>query len=219
MSLSTRRYVQAVYGLDAVAQRVGDSQWDAPSPCEAWVARDVLVHNAWSFELIVWMAEGRPVSVPPGEGGDVQTPTDDGFVFPTAVMDAYANLDAEFRADPLGAWSRARDRLVAVLDAPGVGAVRTRGPWGETDMDSWLKFGVWDPLVHTWDLAEAVGQVTAVDSGLCADALIQAQEHDRLHNLRRPFAVGDDREPENDTPLARLIAFAGRDPNWRTRRR
>lgn len=215
MTESTRRFARAVYGLDAVAQRVRDDQWESQSPCEAWVARDVLVHNAWAFEMNVWMCQGRAVSIPAGEGSAVETPTDDGFVFPVEIIEVAATLEEAFRADPLGAWNRARDGLLAAFDEPGVGSVRTRGPWGDTDVDSWLRFSIWDPLVHTWDLAEAVGQPAVVDDGLCVGALAAAREHDRRHNLRRGF-VGDEQKPHDDTPLAKLIAFAGRDPAWRT---
>ena len=43
-------------------------------------------------------------------------------------------------------------------------------------MDTWLSFAVWDPIVHTWDLAEAVDQPTIVDSRSCELALSAARE-------------------------------------------
>ena len=37
-----QRHRRAVAGFDAVIENAGD--WDAPSPCEGWTARDVVTH-------------------------------------------------------------------------------------------------------------------------------------------------------------------------------
>ena len=44
MSTNSRNYTKALYGFDAVVQRVPADRWDAPSPCEGWCARDVVAH-------------------------------------------------------------------------------------------------------------------------------------------------------------------------------
>ncbi len=60
MSESIRRYVHAVYGLDAVVQRTAHDQWQNSSPCKGCVAIDVVVHNALSFQMFADMARGIP---------------------------------------------------------------------------------------------------------------------------------------------------------------
>ena len=108
------------------------------------------------------------------------------------------------------------DAIVEALDEPGVGGLVTRTPWGEeTDMDSWLGFAFWDPLVHTWDLAEAVGQPTIVDLGLCELALPAARAHDANYSLRRPGVAEPPIETSTSDPLEALLLFAGRNLDWR----
>ena len=216
MSESIRRYVQAVYGLDAVVQRTADDMWRHPSPCDGWAAIDVVVHNAWAFRMFVGMVHGKPASVPqPSDGGGVPAPSDDGYVLAPEVMAVYEALTTEYLFDPVGKWNRDRDELTTALDEPGAGQVRTRSPWGETDIDSWLAFALWDPLVHTWDLAECVGQPVIVDTGLCELALVAARAFDVKHDLRRPGVANAVRPAARSDALGRLLEFAGRDPGWR----
>jgi hypothetical protein len=190
--------------------------WSHPSPCDGWVAVDVVVHNAWAFEMFVGMVHGRPASVPQPSGGDgVPAPSDDGYVLAPEVMAAYEALTVDYSSDPINKWNRDRDALLAALDEPGAGRVRTRSPWGETDIDGWLAFALWDPLVDTWDLAEAVGQPTIVDAGLCELALVAARAFDAQHNLRRPSVANEERPPSRSDALGRLVEFAGRDLGWR----
>jgi len=44
MSTNLRNYTKALYGFDAVVQRVPEDRWDADSPCDGWSARDVVTH-------------------------------------------------------------------------------------------------------------------------------------------------------------------------------
>jgi uncharacterized protein (TIGR03086 family) len=216
VSESIRRYVQAIYGLDAVVQRTSDDAWQDPSPCEGWVAVDVVVHNAWASKMVVGMVHGQPASVPQPSGVDgVRAPSDDGYVLAPEWLAAYGALTEDYSSDPIVKWNRDRDELIAALDEPGAGRVQTRSPWGETDMDSWLAFGLWDPLVHTWDLAEAVGQPTIADPGLCELALVAARTFDAKHNLRRPGVANTERSPSRTDALGRLLEFAGRNLEWR----
>ncbi|MGB9347387.1 MAG: maleylpyruvate isomerase N-terminal domain-containing protein [Ilumatobacteraceae bacterium] len=219
MSEHIRRYVQAVYGLDAVVQRTAQDQWQNPSPCDGWVALDVIVHNALSFQMFANMARGTPAAVPaPPDGSGVPAPSDDGHVFDANVLASASRLPAEYSADPISCWNRDRDDLIAALDDPGVGELRTHSPWGETDMDTWLSFAVWDPIVHTWDLAEAVDQPTVVDSRLCELALSAARTFDAEHNLRRPGVAAAEVHASSADAVERLLRFAGRDLSWRDRR-
>jgi uncharacterized protein (TIGR03083 family) len=217
MSAEIRRYVHAVYGLDAVVQRIADDEWSKPSPCSEWVALDVVVHNGWALQMFTKMAHGAPAAVlPPADGSGVRAPGDDRYVFADYVVEGLVRLGGEYAADPLGYWNRDRDALVEALDEPGVGGLVTRTPWGEeTDMDSWLGFALWDPLVHTWDLAEAVGQPTIVDLRLCELALRAARAHDAKYSLRRPGVAEPPIETSTSDPLDALLLFGGRNLDWR----
>ena len=68
-------------------------------------------------------------------------------------------------------------------------------------------------LVHTWDLAKAIGVIVELDAELCEHAYQTAQRNvDRLRAsgmFTTPIPVGDD--VDNAT---KLVAFLGRDPAW-----
>jgi len=179
MTENFRGYVQALYGFDAVVQRTADEEWDRQSPCESWKARDVVVHVAWACELFAQMSKGIPASVPAtDEQTGVPAPSDDGHQMSPSVLSSYAALNESFLDGPIETWNRSRSLCIDALDQPGVPELITRSPWGETDMDSWVGFATWDPLVHTWDLARAVGQPVIVDAELCERALKRAQDFD-----------------------------------------
>lgn len=219
MSAAIRNYVHAVYGLDAVVQRTADDDWTRPSPCEQWTALDVVVHNAWAFDIVSGMAQGRPASVPSGStSAAIPAPSDDGYMFHPDVWAIRARLADEYAGNPLRCWNRDRDGLMEALDLPGAAEMVTRSPWGETTVDDWLAFAVWDPLVHTWDLAEAVGQRAMVDPSLCELALEAARAFDARMNLRRTGGAAPELEPSGLDGLSRLLAFAGRDVGWRAAR-
>lgn len=215
MTENIRGFVQALYGFDAVVQRMTDSDWVRQSPCEAWVARDVVAHVAWTCELVARMAEGEPASVPVSadQPGGLSL-SDDGHHLDPTVLALYAVIDGQIRADPHVQWNRSRSVCLEALDQPGVSGCVTRSPWGETDMDRWLGFATWDPLVHTWDLSRAAGQPVLVDPALCERALEQARDFDAVHNLRRPGVVGPVLEATRQDALSRLLAFAGRNLDW-----
>jgi uncharacterized protein (TIGR03086 family) len=132
------RYRRAADAFDERVAQVPADRWDAPTPCDGWVARDVVRH------LVEW--------VPPvlGRGGvvfaDIPSADDD----PVAAWRALdADIDAAL-ADPVIA-SREFD-----VGPPGTMTVARA-----VDM---LVTG--DLLVHTWDLARATGLDEHLDADL-----------------------------------------------------
>lgn len=156
--------------------------WANPSPCEGWTARDVvrhMVHNVGHFFTLVGME--------PPAGPSVED-------------------------DPAGAWSAARDALQRALDDPDVAGTEYesqvmggRGTF-EQAVD---RFGNFDVLVHTWDLARAAGLDERLDPGEVHWAMEAALQVDAM--LRSPGVCG----PKIDPPAGadeqtRLLAFLGR---------
>jgi len=130
MSENLQRYVTAIHGTDAVVSRVPDDRWEAPSPCDGWSARDVVLHQIGVFDGVAAMAGS----------GEMARPAP-----PHAVEDVRAE------------WARSRDELLAALDRPGV--LRRSGSYwfATTTIDDLLAIVVYDPLAHAWDVATAVG--------------------------------------------------------------
>lgn len=185
MTQNVRNYTKAVYGFDAVIQRVPPDAWDADSPCEGWCARDVVAHACGVMNAIEAMART-------GENALPETP--------------------DAGEDPVGLWNTSRDTLLEALDDPdAVGRVGTYW-FGESTIDDILAFAVWDPLGHSWDLARAVG-MDAHASDDVAEASITVISAN-AETLRGMGLMSDPIDVPADAPaMTRFLALIGRDPN------
>ena len=113
---------------------VGVGEWDRPSPCEGWSARDVVAHVVGNAVAISKLA-GREV-------GDLPSLAD----------------------DPASAWMVARQVLQGALEDDRVAQQEIAGPRGTSTLEQAIaKLGIGDVLVHTWDLARATGQDERLD--------------------------------------------------------
>lgn len=180
------RYRRAAARFTDVAAAAPQAAWDNPAPPEGWTARDVVGH------LVDWfppfLAAGANITLPVGPSVD---------------------------DDPLAAWRVLSDGVQAVLDDP-----TTSARWfehaqaGRHPLDQAIgMFMLGDVVLHTWDLARAVGgddtlepdEVGPMLSGMePLDDVLRASGH---YGPR--VAVADDADAQS-----RLIAFTGRDPGW-----
>jgi uncharacterized protein (TIGR03086 family) len=158
--------------------------WDAPAPCEGWVARDVVRH------LVEWfppfLRDGAGIELPAGPSVD---------------------------EDPVAAWTVMSDGVQAVLDDPAVGERQfSHGQAGDHPLDQAIAtFFLGDVLVHTWDLARASGQDEALDPDEVAGMLDGIEPLDDVLRASGQYgprvAVAADADPQT-----RLLAFLGRQP-------
>ncbi len=127
MSENLRNFTAAVYGFDAVVQRMPAAAWDADSACEGWSGRDVLEHQCAVLNGVTAVAKTGQMAAP--------SPPED-------------------VSDPVATWNRCRDELLAALDQPGV--LQQQGPfWFDAaTVDDMIGVVQWDPLAHAWDLAQ-----------------------------------------------------------------
>ncbi len=166
-----------------VVDRVPDDAWDLQAPCDGWVARDVVVH------LVTWVpfVLGRSgIEIPDGDGA------------------------AE---DPAGAWWAFAGAVQSAVDDPDVATRRfDAGPPGEMSVEQAVDMlVVTDVLVHTWDLATAVGLEADLDEELAAGMLAGMEPIDEV--LRSSGHYGPAVPIDPDAPVVdRLVAFTGRDP-------
>ena len=137
------RYRRVSKGFDVAVRAVTPGKWEAQSPCEQWTARDVVAHVvAGHRRVIAGVRGGEPKPL----GAD---------------------------DDPKQAWeeaSRAVDEITGDLEAL---ATEIDGPIGKMPAGQIIgRFVTMDLLVHTWDLARAVG----ADERLDEDSVRQAYE-------------------------------------------
>jgi uncharacterized protein (TIGR03086 family) len=158
--------------------------WARPSPCEGWLARDVVRH------LVEWVpaffadADGPALpAAPPGE------------------------------ADPAGPWRALDTAIQAVLDDPDQAASEIDHPRvGKRRFDEAIgQFVLPDVFIHTWDLARATGQDETLDPAMVHDLLAGMEPLDEM--LRTSGQYGPRVEvPADADEQTRLVAFTGRRP-------
>lgn len=178
------RYRRAADRFSVAVDGVGaDDEWDRPSPCEGWLARDVVGH------LVGWVPALLGTSgleMPEGPSADV---------------------------DPAGAWHHLDRRLRALLDDPAQASTTLQvGPLGTMTVADAIDVTVTGDLVlHTWDLARATGQDERLDPELVHDLLDGMQTHDEA--LRASGHYGAKVPvPDDADEQTRLVAFSGRTP-------
>ena len=183
MSEIAERYRKIAGQFTQRVQSVPDGAWDNPAPCDGWVARDVVRH------LVEWI---------PGffqDCADLQFPD-------TPSVDD----------DPAGAWQGLSDTMQAALDDPEIAAHEFEMRMGRYRIDDAIAtFCIGDILVHTWDLARAVG-------------LDESLDEDEVHRLFEGMEPIDEMlrqsghygprvgVPDDADEQTKLIAFTGRHP-------
>jgi uncharacterized protein (TIGR03086 family) len=160
--------------------------WDAPSPVQGWLARDVVRH------LVTWfpgfLSSSSEVSLPAGPS---------------------------VGEDPVGAWRSQSQAVQALLDDPGTAARTISNPHlGDMPLELAVsRIYTADVFLHTWDLARATGQDARLDPDRCAqmyDGMLPMDEVLRASGQYGPrVPVPDDADAQT-----RLLGFIGRDPWW-----
>ena len=188
MALGPGELHLAVCQRFSVAVRAADRKWDRPSPCDGWDARDVLEHVIGFHDVLLL----RPLGLKP------QRPRD----------------------DPGRRWSLTLDRLAQALRRDGLFEQVVEVPAVGTNSSSRLDARTLVPrlsqdvLVHTWDLARAVGADDRLDPGWCAwfvDKL--PTDRDALSAsgmFGQPIAVAALADAQSQ-----LLGRLGRDPSWK----
>ncbi len=124
--LGTYAHLAGPFG--AVVDRLSDTDWARPSPCEGWTARDVLDHVV-TTQCQFLASHGVDATTSP------------------AVS-----------ADPVAAWLAHDERMRELLADPDVAGITYDGVFGTTSVgDSIVTFYGFDLVVHRWDIAAAAG--------------------------------------------------------------
>jgi len=178
------RYRIVARRFSETVDSVAAGRWDAPAPCEGWVARDVVRH------LVEWVPpflhEGAAVVLARGPAVD---------------------------HDPAGAWHALDQGLQSLLDDPATPTRRFVHPRAGTHpLDQAIgTFILGDVLIHTWDLARAAGlpeQLDEVEVARMYEGMLPLDDV-----LRSSGHYGARTEVDDGADvLPKLIAFTGRRP-------
>lgn len=176
-----------------VASRVGAGDLDRPTPCAQWTLADLLAHMTAQHRGFAAAARGT--------GADPRA----WEVLPLGD-------------DPVAAYAAAAGDVVAAFAAPGVADARFALPEFSTEVtfrgERAIGFHFLDYVVHTWDVARALGVHPDLPPELVTAALPAAEavpdgpgraERGAPFAPRRPVGAGA-------TDLDRLLALVGRAP-------
>lgn len=180
MNAVQERYRQVAAGFDAVVRAVGRDSWHAQSPCEGWNARDVVAHVVEGHRGVIARVRGGQ-SKPMGAG-----------------------------EDPAKAWEDASSAMGAITADAEALEREIEGPVGRMPAEQVIgRFVTMDLLVHTWDLARAVGADERLDEAAVRHAYEGLKPVDTM--IRQPNVFGPKLEPPEGADLqTEFLYFLGR---------
>ena len=174
------RYRQVSSGFTAAVSAVTPDKWEAQSPCEQWRARDVVAH----------VVQGHRGVIAGVKGGESKP------------------LGAD--EDPRQAWEEASRAIDEITADPEVLAQEIDGPVGKMPAGEIIgRFMTMDVLVHTWDLARAVGADDRLDEASVRNAYEALKPMDAM--IRQPNVFGPKLEPPPGADVqTEFLYFLGR---------
>ena len=170
----------------AMVSRVTPADLDRPTPCDQWDVRALVEHMVWMCDVFAAGLEGATPSPSPVPLG-ADDPSDRYRASSAAAMAGWRTTE----------WA---DMMLAL-------------PFSTLPAAIGVRVFIGDQLIHTWDLATAVGRPFTIDEDLAATQLALMQQFYDPAN-RGPAAAFDLAAdcPPSAAMSDRLIALSGRSP-------
>jgi len=181
-------YRRSVDGFTDRVAKIRPDQWAARTPCTEWDVRTLVNHLAYEDRWTVPMLEGSTIA---------------------EVGDRYeGDLLGD---DPVGTSADAADAAKAAVDSDGALDRTVHLSFGDTPAAEYIHQLFTDHLVHSWDLAVAIGADRTLDPEAvraCLDWFAGQEDA-----YRGSGAIGPRVEvPDDAGDQDRLIAAFGRNP-------
>ncbi|MEA3054629.1 MAG: hypothetical protein QOD30_61 [Actinomycetota bacterium] len=178
---NVERYTNLADQFGARVEAAPDDAWDKASPCEGWAARDIVKHVTDTQRRITWVVKGNEGDPPP------------------------ASTD-----DPKALWGESYAAFKDALATPGALERNVPGPMGEMPAAMFIgRILSSDVLVHTWDLARAVGGDEKLDATAVTQSFSGLKPMDAM--IRQPGIFGAKVDPAADADeQEQLLNFLGR---------
>ncbi|MEV2272311.1 maleylpyruvate isomerase family mycothiol-dependent enzyme [Nonomuraea africana] len=197
MSEIAERYSDLADAFLARVRATPAGRWDAPSPCQGWVARDVVAHVINGHRGILAAVHGTR---PEAEHGVAVSPMAD-----APAVEPDADLAAAFIACRDQILAMLRDPILARRPLPG-------GPLGPVPVEEATDvIGALELLGHTWDLARATGGDEKLDPEAVARTHQALLPHHAALLATGAFAPSAPAVRDADGQTA-FLRFIGRQP-------
>jgi uncharacterized protein (TIGR03086 family) len=167
---------------------VPDGQWDAVTPCSDWDVRTLVNHVVGEERWTVPLMAGKTVD----DVGD--------------------SLEGDLLGDdPATAAADAARAAQDSLAGPVSRGARVHLSYGDEDAAEYVWQLTADHLIHSWDLAVAIGSEPQLDPEVVDGVAGWFAEREALY--RGAGAIAERVETADD-PESRLLGGVGRDPAW-----
>lgn len=182
------RYRESVRSFNDRVGQVGPDQWTAGTPCADWDVR-ALVNHVVGEQL--W-------SVPLFAGA--------------TIAEVGQRFDGDLLgADPVKAAAEAAEDAQAAVSGTGALERTVHLSFGDTPAEEYVRQLFADHLVHSWDLAVAIGADRRLDPDAVQACLDWFEDREDLY--RGAGIIGSRVEVSPTAPAQdRLLAAFGRDP-------
>ncbi|MFF3002789.1 TIGR03086 family metal-binding protein [Kitasatospora sp. NPDC057940] len=178
-------YPEALAAFGERVRLITPRQWDAPTPCADWSVRE-LVNHLTSEQL--WIPE---------------------LLMGATISEVGGRFDGDVLGDdPVTTWTEAADAARDAFAVPGATELTVHLSFGDVSGQYYLDQLTTDLVIHSWDLAEAVGRHTRLPAELVDFALGEFAGYGNLSGsglFDPPLPVPDDAGPQT-----RLLALTGR---------
>lgn len=177
-------------GFEAVLHRVGGTDWTRPTPCEDWNVLQLTGHVVAGSVMAAAIVRGAP------------------------RQRAIALLGTDHLGDdPIGAYRRALDDQHLAFESLDALDVSCEHPAGDMSAAQVLAFRIGDLVLHTWDLATAIGVEPALDPALVAEVWDGLQPMAPFIGQLGVFGTGRSGDVTHEAPLLdQLLDLTGRRP-------
>ena len=167
---------------------VGADQWGDPTPCSAWTVRELVNHVVGEERWTVPLLAGR------------------------TIADVGDSLDGDLLGDdPASAAAHAARAAQNAVIEPVLRGATVQLSYGEEQAAEYVYQLTADHLVHSWDLAVAIGTVPDLDPQVVDGVATWFKEREDLY--RGGGAIGVRVEGFSD-PAGVLLGAFGRNPGW-----
>jgi uncharacterized protein (TIGR03086 family) len=180
---------RALEQAQSVLSGVSPSQLSEPTPCAKWNVKDLSNHIVGAAMMFG--------SVTRGESMPEMTETPD---FSTG--------------DIVSTFDTAKRSLLTAWQEPGVTEREMVFPFATLPAEIATRVQLMEVVVHTWDLAQATGQVESLDNSLAETVLTfaGAMVPESSRNVGgEPFGF-EVTEPDSASPYVKLAGLMGRNP-------
>jgi uncharacterized protein (TIGR03086 family) len=183
-------YRRSMDAFNQTVLQVGEHQWSDPTPCAGWDVRTLVNHLVYEDRWAVPLFDGATIA----EVGD--------------------RFEGDLLGDdPRAAAADATQRAYEAVSAPGVMERTVHLSFGDTPAREYVHQLFADHVVHTWDLAAAIGADRRLDPGLVSPLAAWFAGQEELY--RQAGAIGERVPlPDGADEQDRLLAAFGRDPGW-----